>query len=112
MATSARPVKRLERMQGFHDLYLRYGVAVSMALIFATEVGALTLEKHSWGRSAFIALKMFELSLILSALGPIYFFVNLIIVGKWRCPQCGEKPSGWVEKGQRCGNCGFPFHSL
>lgn len=111
MANSGRAVQHLEWMRNFHDLYLRYGVAVSMGFIFATEVAALTFEKHGWVRFAFIALKLFELSLILSALGPIYFFFNLFMVGSWRCPQCGEKPNGWVAKGPKCENCGLFFYS-
>jgi hypothetical protein len=40
-----------------------------MALLFATEVVALTLDKHGWNKSATVAMKLFELSLIISVSG-------------------------------------------
>jgi hypothetical protein len=46
----AAKVRRLEIMQTFHRFYIRNGIVVSMALMFATKVVALTLDKHGWNR--------------------------------------------------------------
>lgn len=104
-------IRRLEVMQTFHRLYLRNGIAVSMACIFLTEVVALTLDNHGWHKSASIAMKFFEASLIASVLGPILFFLNLLYVGNWHCPGCHHKPEGWVTKGLSCADCGLEFHT-
>ncbi len=53
-------VRRLERMQVFHRLYLQNGIAASMACMFITEVIALTLDNHGWHRSAFVAMKILK----------------------------------------------------
>jgi hypothetical protein len=105
----AAKVRSLERMQNFYRFYLRNGIGLSMALMFATEVVALTLDKHGWNKSASVAIRLFELSLISSALGPICFFVNLLVIGNWRCPRCHNKPPGWVEKEAKCFDCGLEF---
>jgi hypothetical protein len=107
----AAKVRRLEIIQTFHRFYLRNGIVVSMALMFATEVVALTLDKHGWNKSATVAMKLFELSLIISVLGPICFFVNLLVIGNWRCPRCHDKPTGWVEKEAKCLDCGLEFRT-
>jgi hypothetical protein len=75
--------------------------------MFATEVVALAFDKHGWNNSATVAMKLFELSLIIGVLGPICFFVNLLVIGNWRCPRCHDKPTGWVEKEAKSLDCGL-----
>ena len=103
-------IRWLERRQAFHRLYLQGGIAVSMACIFVAEVVALTLDNHGWHRAAFGAMKLFELSLIVSTLGPLLFFLNLLLLGNWHCPKCDHRPEGWVAKGEFCLDCGLKFH--
>ena len=93
-------------MQQFHRFYLNRGVAVSSAAILLAVIAAVSLSKHEWEKTANL---LFETVLLFCVLGPLCFFLNLLVVRAWRCPRCDSQPVGWVKKERKCFDCGLDF---
>jgi hypothetical protein len=102
----AKQVRRLERMQRLHRLYLYRGVAVSSMLIFSASIFAIELDKNGWGRTA---NAIFPATLIICLVAPVVFLANLVILYRWRCPRCRAETIGWVAKEADCFKCGLAF---
>ena len=96
-------------MQSFHRFYLNRGVAVSSAVLLLAVIASISLSKHGWEKTANL---LFETVLLVCVLGPLCFFLNLLVVRRWRCPCCGSQPVGWVEKERKCFDCGLDFEQL
>ena len=95
-------------MQGFHRLYLQYGIGASSILIFVAAGLNIKLDEHGWSRSADILI-----GVVLAAclVAPVCFLINLFAVRNWRCPRCHTETIGWVEKGNECYGCGLKLRT-